>query len=104
MVVRAPAAVSVAPYPWSTMTPRSSHACWSAGGRNAPAVANRRSPPPNWAWTLRNSSRRAQYGSRRATARRRANAAVFPRFSTSRSIALQNRSSSCGTRSIVVTR
>ena len=49
----------------------SSHACWSAGGRKAPAVANRRRPPPNCAWTLRNRSRRTAYGIRRAMPRSR---------------------------------
>ena len=86
------------------MTPMSSHACWSAGGRNAPAVANSRSPPPNCEWTLRNKNRLAGYGSRRPIDRRRANVAVLPCFSTSRSIALQNRSSTCGTRTMLVTR
>jgi len=71
------------------MTPMSSHACWSAGGRKAPAVANSRRPPPNWVWTLRNRSRRTAYGIRRAMPRRRLNTAVRPCFSTSRSIALQ---------------
>ena len=86
------------------MTPMSSHACWSAGGRNAPAVANRRRPPPNWVWTLRNRSRRTAYGMRRAMPRSRLNVAVRPCFSTSRSIALQNRSSTWGTRTMLVTR
>ena len=34
------------------MTPRSSHACWSAGGRNAPEDTNSRNPPPSRWWTL----------------------------------------------------
>ena len=34
------------------MTPRSSHACWRAGGRNAPDETNSRKSPPSWRWTL----------------------------------------------------
>ena len=83
------------------MTPMSSQACCSAGGRKAPAVTNSRRPPPSWACTLRNSqapgSGRAGAGRCRAGAR---TSAVWPCFSTSRSMALQNRSTTCGTRSI----
>ena len=48
------------------MTPRSSQACCSAGGRNAPDERNSRKWPPSCAWTLRKSSRRIANGRRRA--------------------------------------
>ena len=44
------------------MTPRSSHACWSAGGRNAPDERNRRKWPPSWRWTLPKRRRRIATG------------------------------------------
>ena len=44
------------------MTPMSSQACWSAGGRNAPDVANSRRPPPSCAWTLLKIRRLAPNG------------------------------------------
>ena len=40
----------------------SSHACWSAGGRNAPAATMSRRSPPSWACTLRNSQRLRRVG------------------------------------------
>ena len=60
------------------MTPRSSQACWSAGGRNAPDDTNSRRPPPSCAWTRRNMSRRSAYGRCRAIRRRRSNVVARP--------------------------
>ena len=84
----------------------SSQACWSAGGRNAPAVANSRRPPPSCAWTLRNRRRRARVRAAAGRCRRspRRTSRSWPCFSTSRSMALQNRSTTWGTSSMVVTR
>ena len=81
----------------------SSQAPWSEGGRNAPDETKSRKCPPSCVWMLPKSAGRNRIGSRRAIERRRSNAVVRPRFSTSRSMALQNRSRTCGTTTIEVT-
>ena len=48
--------------PGGPSTPRSSQACWSAGGRNAPADRNSRNCPPSCAWTLPNRRGRRPIG------------------------------------------
>ena len=58
--------------------------------------------PPKRACTLRNSSRRSATGSRRATFIRSSQACCLPRFATSRSMLFMNRSSACGTSSIML--
>ena len=70
----------------------------------ARATGTAGSSPPSCAWTLRNRRRRSANGRCRATRAEAVEAAVRPRLSTSRSMALQNRSRTCGTTTIEVTR
>ena len=87
------------------MTPRSSQACCNEGRRNAPELTRIRSPPPSCLWTRPEEDAakgvRQVPGDTTQPAERRA---ARPDFSTSRSIAVQNSSSTWGTSTIDVVR